>query len=254
MLDFKIPVQAFQDRWRIMPLYMIFIGDGLFTAEHALFQYVRITPADKPFVATARDFGDHYRRKRKAPSCPVTRVVATYGKEGMTIEFKWADRTVVTAPAGLKGKNGRPAKKPLDLNTNGAQVFDSVEFIFDLRPKTSLGRFNCAVGRTPEGAVRIGIYKIREDNKIIAKLMLPAGLERETVSLEQKDADTFLLHFKKAPTENTISWSMRVSDANKFGNGRLHLLTGKRDISPEPMGYIRHGRNDTPAMFFRVGY
>jgi len=85
--------------------------------------------------------------------------------------------------------------------------------------------------------------------------MLPAGLRKEMVSLEQRDADTFILNFKLASAaEETISWSMRVTDADDFGKGTLHQLTGKRFMSSEPMGYIRHGRNTTPSILFRIGY
>jgi len=150
VLDFGIPVAKMQDRWRIMPLYMVFAGDGLFTAEHALFQYVRITPADKRFVATAKDFGDWERVKPKTPTCPVTRAVAIYATDWMSIEFKWPDPNVVTARPGDRRAGGRPVQKPLNLNADGAQSCDAVEFMFDLRPRESTGRFNCAVGQTPK--------------------------------------------------------------------------------------------------------
>jgi len=254
MLNFEVPAAKMQDRWRIMPLYMTFAGDDLFTAEHALFQYVRITPADKRFVATAEDFGDWERIKPKTPTCPVTRAVAIYATDWMSIEIKWPDRKIVTARPGAKRADGRGIQKPLDLSANGAQLCDAVEFMFDLRPKESTGRFNCAVGQTPKGVVRLGIYKIEEGNKTTAKLILPAGLKQEVVSLEQRDTNTFILNFKLAPAEETVSWSMRVTDADDYGKGRLHQLTGKRYIASEPMGYIRHGRNDKPAVFFRVGY
>ncbi|NQT92410.1 MAG: SGNH/GDSL hydrolase family protein [Lentisphaerae bacterium] len=254
VLDFEIPVAEMQDRWRIMPLYMVFAGDGLFTAEHALFQHVRITPADKPFTVTAEDFGDWERIKPKTPTCPVTRAVAIYATDWMSIEFKWPDQKVVAARPETKRADGRVTKKPLDLNANGAQLCDAVEFMFDLRPKESTGRFNCAVGQTPRGVVRLGIYKITEGDETPAKLMLPVGLKPEMVSLEQRDPDTFILNFKLPPAEETISWSMRVTDADDWGKGRLHQLTGKRYMASEPMGYIRHGRSNEPAVFFRVGY
>ena len=254
VLDFEIPAAKMQERWRIMPLYMAFAGDGLFAAEHALFQHVRITPADKPFTVTAEDFGDWERMKPKTPTCPLTRAVAIYATDWMSIEFTWIDTNVVVARPGASRANGRTTEKPLDLDANGAQSCDAVEFMFDLRPNESTGRFNCAVGQTPGGVVRLGIYRITEGDRMTAKLMLPAGLKPHTVSLEQRAPDTFILNFKLPPAEETISWSMRVTDADDWGKGKLHQLTGKRYMASEPMGYIRHGTNDKPAVFFRVGY
>jgi len=251
---FGIPVEKMQDRWRIMPLYMIFAGEGLFAAEHALFQYVRVTPAGKPYEVTADHFGDWERVIPEKATCPVTRAIANYGEDGMRIAFTWIDATVVPARPGFKDGNGKIVEKALDLNENGAQLCDAVEFMFDLRPKDSMGRFNCAVGQTPKGIVRLGVYKIEHDGKNIARLILPDGMNPERVSLEQEEGDTWILHIKTPPMAETISWSMRVTDADEFGKGKLHQLTGKRFMSSEPMGYIRHGRGDETAVFFRVGY
>ncbi len=251
---FGIPAGKMQDRWRIMPLYMVFAGEGLFAAEHALFQHVRVTPRGTPYEAGAEDFGDWERIVPKTASCPVTKAVATYEKNEMQLVFTWEDANIVTARPGFSRDDGSVVEKALDLNGNGAQLCDAVEFMFDLRPEDSTGRFNCAVGQTPKGVVRLGVYRIKDGNETAARLMLPEGLKRELISLERKDADTWSLHVKNLPAAETISWSMRVTDADEFGKGRLYQLTGKRFMSSEPMGYIRHGRVDKASTFFRVGY
>ena len=263
VLKFKIPAAKMKGRWAIMPLYMIFQSKGLFAASHALLHYSRIPAPGKPAVSVAKDFGNWECVKTKKP-CSVSRIAASIDAKGIQIEFKWADANVVPAQPGFRDRRGRVYKEPLNLGTNDAQRSDAVEFVFDLRPAESTGRFTCALGRTPKGCVRFGIYKSQdpESGKVAAKLMLPRNVPADKVSLTAKGKDTYVLRYNrpfmtpaKGPpvSPDIISYTMRVTDCDQFGRGRLYNLTGKKYIKPEPMGFIRisGGRS---GVFFRVGY
>ena len=254
-LTFHIPADKMKGRWAIMPLYMFFRGKGgMFAAEHALFQYARVTPVGKAVTVKAKDFGNWELVRSDKTPCPVTEAVASAGPGGMTIKFQWDDKTPAAVDADLALGGGGPRRIPLDLNAR-TQKCDAVEFIFDLRPSESTGRFNCAIAQTPKGAIRVGVYKIREDGKLVPRLMTPPKLPRGTVSLVDKGDNACVLYLRTPPKGPTVSWTMRVTDAKKPGvEGALYLLTGKTYVLPEPMGYMRHAVGKESGMLFRVGY
>ena len=264
LLKFKIPAAKMKGRWAIMPLYMTFKGKGMFSASHALLHYSRIAGPGKAALSEAKDFGNwECVRSKNVP--PVTGIAASMNRHGLKVEFKWADPNVVPAQPGFRDKRGRVYKDPLDLNTNGAQRSDAVEFVFDLRPAGSTGRFTCALGRTPKGCVRFGIYKSKDPKtgKITPKLVLPGNVPDHKVSLTAEDNNMYVLRYaspftapaKKGPPANPdmVSYTMRVTDCNEYGRGTIYNLTGKKYIKTEIMSFIRIS-HEKSGVFFRIGY
>ncbi len=253
-LTFRIPASALTGRWGAAPIYMVFRGKRVFAAAHALLYYSRIIPAaDKPFVAKAGDF--HPLAGKSSRSCPVSRAAVRYDGKGVEIEFKWKDEKTILARPEFKHRFGFMIKAPLDLGSRGGQPCDAVDFIFDLRPDASTGRFTSSVDANPEGVVRIGVYKVEENGEVRAKLVAKPALKHSEAVLTAKGNDTYLLRFTRRSKGSAVGFSMRVTDADRYhaDAGPVYRLTGLPDVSHEPMSFVRLGA-EGPGIFYRVGY
>ena len=259
-LSFKIPAAKLESRWGVEPLYMVFKGDDVFVADHALFYYSKVFHTGKEaFVATAEDFR---RASGEADrTCPVSRVSVNYHpRAGITIEFKWTDKNVVPAQLGFKNRFGQTIRAPLDLRNRDGQPCDAIEFYFDLRPDESMGRFTCNADANPRGVTRIGAYKGKKDGKFVTHLtpLPPPPSPRmrmdQTTFTDQGDG-TCLLRLPKTTRGATLGFSMRVTDADEFGFGKgpVFYLTGRTDVVHEPMSYIMLSAAK-PGIFYRIGY
>jgi len=249
MLSFEVPADRMPGRWGCLPIYMAFKGEKKFAADHALFYYSRITPtADNAFVVKASDFtGFEGGTKQK---CTVSRAAVSYDNERLRIEFQWPDESAL-AQAEKKG----PFHRSVDYNSRGGQPCDAVEFFIDLRPEESTGRFTCGISGIPKGVVRPGVYKVKENGKVVAKLLAPPGIAEGELLLSEKDGNTYVLELKKKSAGASLGFSMRVTNADEFGAGKgLALyLTIKPEIAFEPMSYIRLSAAES-GIFYRVGY
>jgi len=209
----------------------------------------RITPtADNAFVVKASDFtGFEGGTKQK---CTVSRAAVSYDNERLRIEFQWPDESAL-AQAEKKG----PFHRSVDYNSRGGQPCDAVEFFIDLRPEESTGRFTCGISGIPKGVVRPGVYKVKENGKVVAKLLAPPGIAEGELLLSEKDGNTYVLELKKKSAGASLGFSMRVTNADEFGAGKgLALyLTIKPEIAFEPMSYIRLSAAES-GIFYRVGY
>lgn len=257
-LSFQIPAEKLTGRWACLPLYMVFTGDGVFAANHSLFYYSRIVQArKKAFTATAKDFRPYLGDGKQ--NCPVENVSVSFGRRGMDIVFKWTDEKVVPAQKGFVGRFNKTIETPLDLNERDGQPCDAVEFMFDFRPEKSRGRFTSNADSLPDGVVRVGAYKIEENGKMVARLEPPAPpTDRATIlstAFTDKGNGTYVLGHPIRPGSSIVGFSMRVTDTDEFGRGkgRIFYLTGRADVSHEPMSYILLTKR-TPGIFYRIGY
>ena len=253
-LAFDIPVAALKERWGCLPVYVIFGGEGLFTAGHAFLWYSRLIPAqDKPFEIAAKDF--RVANRGAAPPCPVSRAAVRVGRDGATIEFDWKDEKTVLAKSGFESILHKVIPTPLDLAARDGQPCDAIEFCFDLRPDDSTGRYTSNADTNPEGVLRLGVYKAKEGDKIVAKLLRPEGVSEAEATLAAKGENQYVLNFKRPSKGSSLGFSMRVTDADDFGlnKGPLYLLTGRPQVSFEPMGYIRLSVGRA-GVFWRIGY
>jgi hypothetical protein len=247
-LSFKIPAAKLTGRWAVVPLYMTFAGKSTFTAAHALLHYSRIHTPNNSLVVTGKDLGG----SAKNP-CPVRSAKVTVSPRGMRVTFKWTDANVVTGKDKFKHRFGYMVEAPLDLGARDGQPCDAVELLFDLRPHESAGRYTSSVDANPKGVIRMGVCKVKVGGKVVAKLVTPKGLPAGTVRLAVTDKDTYAVEFERRNRPSTIGFSMRVTNADKYGQGRLFRLTGRVDVVHEPMSYIRISPN-TSGIFYRIGY
>jgi len=259
-LSFEIPADKLKDRWGVEPLYMVFKGDDVFAAEHALFYYSKVFHAAKQaFVATAEDFRPASGEADRA--CPVSRVSVNYhARAGIIIEFKWTDEKIVPAKVGFKNRFGRTIRAPLDLRSRDGQPCDAIEFYFDLRPDESIGRFTCNADSNPRGVTRIGVYKAQKDGKFVTQIMPPppppsARMGMDQTTFTEQDDGTCILRLPKRALGSTLGFSMRVTDADEFGLGKgpVFYLTGRAEVLLEPMSYIMLSPGKA-GIFYRVGY
>jgi lysophospholipase L1-like esterase len=253
-LAFDLPVAAFKDRWGCLPIYILFKGDSLFTAGHAFLWHSRLIPAnEKPFDIAAKDF--RVANRGTAPPCPVSRAAVRLGREATTIEFTWKDEKTVLAQSGFKNILHQVIPTPLDLAARDGQPCDAVEFCFDLRPDESAARCTSNADTNPDGVLRLGVYKAKEGDRIVAKILRPEGVTEAEATLAAKGDDRYVLTFKRPSQGSSLGFSMRVTDADSFGlnNGPIYVLTGRPQVSFEPMSYLRLTAGQ-PGVFWRVGY
>jgi lysophospholipase L1-like esterase len=261
ILSFEIPSGQMKGRWGCLPIYVVFRGglsghareEDLYAAGHVLFYYSRISSAaHEPLVVTGQDF----RAVQGATNrlCTVQRAAISCCHEGVKIEFRWADGNTVPAQPNFRNIFGKEIAALLDLEGR-AQPCDAVEFYFDLRPDESTGRYTSNVDSDPEGVVRLGVYKTKEDDRIAAKLLAPDDVAEGDTVLTDNGDDTYTLEFKRRQEGSTLGFSMRVTDADEFGLGKgpVFYLTGRPNVSFEPMSYLRL-TTGAPGIFYRVGY
>ena len=249
-LSLKIPAEKLSGRWGVVPLYMVFKGKGAFAAEHALFHYSRLHPVGKPLIVTGKDLGG----TEKNPST-LSRAAVALTPAGAKIEFQWADKTPVYAEPKFKHRFGFMVNAPLDLGARAGQPCDAVEFLFDLRPDESTGRYTASTDANPKGVVRVGVYKVLENGKPVAKVLTPKGLPASKAVLTATGPDTYVLELKTPSKGSTVGVSMRLTDVEKYtpGGGAASRLTGRRDVVHEPMSYIRISPKAV-GVFYRIGY
>jgi len=247
-LSFKIPAAKLTGRWAAMPLYMTFEGKGVFTAAHALLHYSRIHPPGKSLVVTGKDLGG----AAKSP-CPMTGATVSVSPRGVKVDFKWTDANTVVGKDKFKHRFGYMVEAPLDLGARENQPCDAVELLFDVRPNESAGRYTSNVDANPKGVVRLGVCKVKVGGKVVAKLVTPKGLPPGRARLAVTGKDTYTVEFKTPTKASMVGFSMRVTDADAYGKGRLFRLTGRTDVVHEPMSYIKLSPK-TSGIFYRIGY
>ena len=174
------------------PLYAAFRGEQRFTAASTLFFHSRLRPAAAaPVVFSAADFQS--AADKDARVCPVTHVAMRRNGTELTVDFTWADTTVVTARAGFKTRFGKEITTLLDLNNREGQPCDAVEFFLDQRPVSAIGRPTANADANPEGLLRIGICFVEENGKPVARALSLPELPAEALSLAPAGSDAWTL-------------------------------------------------------------
>jgi lysophospholipase L1-like esterase len=236
------------------PLYAAFRGESRFTAASTLFFHSRLRPAAAaPVVFRAADFQS--AAAEDARVCPVSHVAMQRNGTELTVEFTWADTTVVPARAGFKTRFGMEITALLDLNNREGQPCDAVEFFLDQRPADAIGRPTANADANPEGILRIGVCFVEENGKPVARALSLPELPDEALSLVTAGPNAWTLKVTCAPAGPSLGVSMRVTDNTEFKVAATppFWLTGHRGAGQEPLGYVQLGAREA-GFLYRVGY
>ncbi len=250
----ELPLAPLRAERSAGPLYAAFRGERRFTAASTLFFHSRIRPAAAtPVVFSAADFQS--AADEDARVCPVTHVALRHSGTELTVEFTWADTTVVTAKPDFRTRFGKEITALLDLNNREGQPCDAVEFLLDLRPADAIGRPTADADANPEGILRIGVCFVEVDGKPVARALSLPELPAEALSLAPVEPDTWTLKVKCRPAGPSLGISMRVTDNTEFKVAATpqFWLTGHRGSGQEPMGFVQLGVQDE-GVLYRIGY
>jgi len=250
----EVPLARLRAERSAGPLYAAFRGAQHFTAASTLFFHSRIRPAAAaPVVFIATDFQS--AAAEDARTCPVTRVAMRRSGTELTVDFTWADTTVVTARAGFKNRFGQHITTLLHLNSREGQPCDAVEFLLDQRPASAIGRPTANADANPEGVLRIGVCFVQADGKPMVRAISSPELPAEALSLKPAGPNAWSLTVRCEAAGPCLGVSMRVTDNTKFKSAATPMfwLTGQRGLRQEPMSFVQLGAHDERVLY-RIGY
>jgi lysophospholipase L1-like esterase len=249
----ELPVAKLRAECGAGPLYAAFRGAQCFTAASTLFFHSHLRPAAAaPVVFGAADFQSAADKESRV--CTVTNVGLRCSGTELTVDFTWADKTLVTAKPGFKTRFGKEITALLDLNNREGQPCDAVEFLLDLRPATAIGRPTANADDNPEGLLRIGVCLVEENGKIVARALSLPELPAEALSLVPAGPNAWTLKVKCEAAGPSLGFSMRVTDNTEFNKGTPQFrLTSQPGLGQEPMGFVQLGAQDT-GVLYRIGY
>ena len=250
----EVPLARLRAERSAGPLYAAFRGAQRFTAASTLFFHSRIRPAAAaPVVFIATDFQS--AAAEDARTCPVTRVAMRRSGTELTVDFTWADTTVVTARAGFKNRFGQHITTLLHLNSREGQPCDAVEFLLDQRPASAIGRPTANADANPEGVLRIGVCFVQADGKPMVRAISSPELPAEALSLKPAGPNAWSLTVRCEAAGPCLGVSMRVTDNTKFKSAATPMfwLTGQRGLRQEPMSFVQLGAHDERVLY-RIGY
>jgi len=255
ILDMDLPMKGMTARVACDPVHALFTaGDRVETAQGLLHVSRIVDIAKSPYEVSASSLKPFQRAAEKDES-PLKSVSVTQTGEGIETAFTWKDKTPVPASTNkFKNRFNIPVETPVDLRSRpGGQPCDVVEFMFDLRPEATTGRYTAGADNVPDGVVRIGVYlKKQNGNHEAAVLSEPASFA-DKVELETTDSGTYKLTLLERPAGYTFGFTTFVTDATeyKLGGGTLYHLTGT--LPADPTDFVRLGRG-IAGSFYRIGY
>jgi hypothetical protein len=252
----ELSADTLKDRWGAGPVYMAFVGQRGFVADGGLLFYSRMRPAGQAALKfAAADFRPLEGEANRKRECPVTDVSVRRDGETLVADFTWNDRTVVTAKPGFKDRYGKTFTTALNLDSREGQTCDAVEFVFDLRPGTSIGRWTSNIDSNPAGVLRLGVYREVREGKTVAALQTPPDLSADAASLTELGEDRYSLKLRAKAAGPHVGFSMRVTDNTeaRYASSTPFVLTKRDGAGPEPMSYMALG-TDAEALFFRFGF
>ena len=252
----EFPAEALKERWGAGPVYMVFLGKQRFAAEGGFLFYSRVRPAGRAALTfAATDFSPLMAEGNLKRDCPVTDVSVRREGDSLVADFTWGDRTAVTAQTGFKDRYGKVYTTALNLDSREGQACDAVEFIFDLRPGATIGRWTSNIDSNPSGVRRLGVYRETREGKTVAALQASPDVPAEAASLTALGEDRFSLKLRAKAGGPFVGFSMRVTDNTvaRYASTQPFVLTKRDGAGPEPMSYIALG-TDAELLFFRFGY
>ncbi len=250
----EVPLAKLRAERGAVPLYAAFRGESRFTAASTLLFHSRLRPAAaEPVVFRAADFQSAAATDDRV--CPVSHVAMRRNGTELTVEFTWADTSVVPAQAGFKTRFGKEITALLDLNNREGQPCDAVEFFLDQRPAAAIGRPTANADANPEGILRIGICFEEVDGKPQARALSLPELPDEALSLVPTEPNAWTLKVICAPAGPSLGVSMRVTDNTEFKVAATppFWLTGRHGTGQEPMGFVQVSEQDE-GVLYRIGY
>jgi lysophospholipase L1-like esterase len=253
-VTFEMPLAKLRAERRVWPLYAAFCGEKSFTAASTLFFHSRLRPAAAaPAVFSSTDFQS--AAATDARTCPVTNVAMRRNGAELTVDFRWADKALVTATSGFKTKFGKEITTLLDLNNREGQPCDAVEFLLDQRPVNAIGRPTANADANPEGILRIGVCFVEKNGKPVARVLSLPELPAEALSLKPTGPNAWSLTVRCEAAGPCLGFAMRVTDNTEFKCAATPLfwLTGHRGTGQEPMGFVQLGARNA-GVLYRIGY
>jgi len=253
-VTFEVPLAKLRAARSAGPLYAAFRGEQRFTAASTLFFHSRIrTAATTPVVFSASEFQSAAATDTRV--CPVSHVAMRRNGTELTVDFTWADTTVVPAQAGFKTRFGKEITALLDLNSREGQPCDAVEFLLDQRPLSAIGRPTANADANPEGILRIGVCFVEVNGKLVAQALSLPELPDEALALKPTGPNAWSLTVRCEPSGPSLGVSMRVTDNTEFKVAATppFWLTGHRGTGQEPMGFVQLGAQDE-GVLYRIGY
>lgn len=252
-VTFEMPLAKLRAEQGAGPLYAAFRGAQCFTAASTIFFHSRLRPAAAaPVVFSATDFQSAVATDTRV--CPVTNVALRRNGPELTVDFTWADKTLVTAKPGFKTRFGKVITTLLDLNNREGQPCDAVEFLLDPRPAAAIGRPTANADANPEGILRIGVCLVEENGKIVARALSLPELPAEALALVPAGPNAWTLKVKCEAAGPSLGVSMRVTDNTEFNKGTPQFwLTSQPGLGQVPMGFVQLGAQDE-GVLYRIGY
>jgi lysophospholipase L1-like esterase len=252
-VTFEMPFAKLRAERGAGPLYAAFRGERSFAAASTLFFHSRIRPAAVPVVFGAADFQS--AAATDARTCPVTNVALRRNGAELTVDFTWADKTLVTARPGFKTRFGKEVTALLDLNNREGQPCDAVEVFLDARPARAIGRPTANADANPTGLLRLGVCFVEENGKIVARALSLPEVPAEALSLKPAGPSAWTLTVRCEAAGPCLGVSMRVTDNTEFkvASAPLFWLTGHRGTGQEPMGFVQLSVQDE-GVLYRIGY
>jgi lysophospholipase L1-like esterase len=250
----ELPLARLRAERGAVPLYAAFRSAQCFTAASTLFFHARLRPAAAaPVRFSAADFQSAAATDTRV--CSVTNVAMRRQGAVLTVEFTWADKTVVPARAGFKTRFGKEITTLLDLNNREGQPCDAVEILLDQRPLNAIGRPTANADANPDGVLRIGVCFEEVDGKPVARAMSSPELPAEALLLVPAGPEAWTLTVTCAPAGPSLGVAMRVTDNTEFKYAATppFWLTGHRGIGQEPMGFVQLSAQDAGGLW-RIGY
>lgn len=255
ILKMILPMKSVTERVACDPVHALFTTGARVATAQGLLHVSRIVDiAKSPYKVSASSLHP-FQHPAGKDGPPLENVSVTQTGEGIETSFRWKDKTPVPASTnGFKNRFNIPVETPVDLKSRpGGQPCDVVEFMFDLRPEATTGRYTAGADSVPDGVVRIGVYLTKKNgNHEAAVLTEPASFAGK-VDLKTTDSGAYKLTLLERPAGYTFGFTTLVTDASEYkvGAGVLYHLTGS--VPLDPIDFVRLGRG-IAGSFYRIGY
>ncbi|NQT91134.1 MAG: hypothetical protein HQ559_00120 [Lentisphaerae bacterium] len=254
ILETTLPVRGMTGRVTCAPVHALFSEEERVATAQSLLYVSRIVDiAKSPYTVQASDLRP-FQGAAREDGPPLKSVSVTQTGEGIETVFTWRDKTPVAASNGFRNRFNVVVEEPVDLRSRaGGQPCDVVEFLFDLRPEATAGRYTASADANPEGVIRIGVYLTKTDGNYEATALAEPASFSDKVKLETTDSGTYKLKLLERPAGYTFGFTTLVTDSTEFkpGAGIVYHLTGT--LPPDPTDFVRLGRG-IAGSFYRIGY
>ena len=208
---------AINRRWEVQPIYLAFVGDGIFAAGQTPLYYARLTPATATHPFSHDEHGLGPLGRSGAGGLHRERYQGSLLPQSVRIEFTWKDATPVAgAEDALPLAAGRLGNTPLDSTSPFGQPCDAVEALLDLRDEKSAARYTSNMDSIPQGTARVGLYRIEENGKLVCRLQVSPPEMTPRSALSRLGDDRFAIQCSGAVPRCGVGLNFFVTDAAEY--------------------------------------